>query len=306
MENKKLKVLGSGQYRYERVERWPNVPKYFEMGQPSDVAINSSGEIFVLSRGNHPVTVWTPEGDFIGSWGEGMFSLMPHGISIGKDDNVWIVDCNAHVAMEFSPHGQVLRTLGNKNSPSPTCEGRLVHSQPFNMPTNLAIAPNGDIFVADGYGGHKVHRFNSKGELLLSWGRQGRGPGQFELVHNVWIDSRDRVLICDDENDRVQLFDMEGTYLEEWEIGNPSGICIKDDIVHFAQLQPFENKMNGRGSGSISLYDLDGKLLTSWDSTASDDKETLIGPHDLCVAQNGDIYVCEVYGWRMSKFRKLD
>ena len=188
---------------------WPKLPKYWSLGQPSDAAVNSAGEIFVVSRGDHPVSIWTLEGDFLGSWGEGIFSAMPHGIYIGRDDNVWIVDRDHHVAMEFTPEGKPLRTLGQKLSPSPTCTGKVVRARPFNMPTNLAIARNGDIFVADGYGNSKVHRFGADGRLTLSWGRQGDGPGEFALVHNVWIDSRDRVLICDDENDRLQIFDQE-------------------------------------------------------------------------------------------------
>ena len=160
---------------------WPRTPKYFDLGQPSDAAINSAGDVFVVSRGDHPVTIWTAEGEFLGSWGEREFSVMPHGIYIPPDDSVWIVDRDYHVAMQFTPYGKLIRTLGSKLSPSPTCTGRVVRSRPFNMPANLAVAPSGDIFVADGYGAHKVHRFNSEGELLLSWGRQGVAPASSRL-----------------------------------------------------------------------------------------------------------------------------
>jgi hypothetical protein len=173
------------------------------------------------------------------------------------------------------------------------------------MPANLAIAPSGDIFVADGYGGHKVHRFSPDGALKLSWGRQGNGPGDFELVHNVWVDSRGRVLVCDDENDRVQIFDQEGTYLEEWPFGNPSGICIREDHVYITELQPLPDLAKGEGSGALSILSLDGELQAQWKGIEGLSGDCMRGPHDLCVDARGDIYVCEVRGKRVSKFRKI-
>ena len=169
----------------------------------------------------------------------------------------------------------------------------------------MAIAPSGDIFVADGYGGHKVHRFSPDGSLKLSWGRQGSGPGEFELVHNVWVDSRGRVLVCDDENDRVQIFDQEGTYLEEWPFGNPSGICIREDHVYITELQPLPDLAKGEGSGALSILSLDGELQAQWKGIEGLSGDCMLGPHDLCVDARGDIYVCEVRGKRVSKFRKI-
>ena len=300
-----MTIVGSGSFRFERVASWPRIPKYLDLGEPGDAAVNSHGEIFVLSRGSHPVTVWSAEGDFLGSWGEGIFSAMPHGIFITADDTVWIVDRDFHIATEFTPDGHPIRTLGTKLSPSPTAEGRVVRSRPFNMPANLAVAPNGDIFVADGYGGHKVHRFDREGRLLLSWGRQGRGPGEFELVHNVWIDSRGRVLICDDENDRIQIFTQDGTFLEAWPFANPSGLCIHDDIVYVVELQPYEDPEGGSGSGAVVLLTLDGAVVARWEGTEGSGRDLMIGPHDLCVDARGDVYVCEVRGRRVSKFARI-
>jgi hypothetical protein len=305
-EKKAMAIVGSGAFRYERIPEWPQVPKHWDLGEPSDAAVNSTGEIYVLSRAaRHPVTIWSTDGRFISSWGEGAFSAMPHGIYIGMDDNVWVVDRDYHIAIEFTPGGDTIRTLGRKLAPSPTCDGRVVKVRPFNMPANLAIAGNGDIFVADGYGGHKVHRFGADGTLQLSWGRQGMGPGEFALVHNVWIDSLNRVFIADDENDRVQIFDRDGTYLTEWKFANPSGLCIHDDLVYVAELQPFADVANGLGSGSVCILNLDGELQARWVGTDGPNRDVLIGPHDLCVDGRGDIYVCEPRGRRVSKFRKL-
>ena len=300
-------VFGCGDFRYRRKPSWPTLPKYWGAWTPSDAAVNAKGEIYVVARDTHfPVSVWTPEGEFLGGWGRDHFSSFPHGIDIAPNNNVWIVDRSFHIATEFTPEGQPLRVLGQKLSPSPTCDGRLVRARPFNMPTNLAIAPNGDIFVADGYGGHKVHRFAADGSLKLSWGRQGNGPGEFALVHNVWVDSRERVLICDDENDRLQIFDQNGIFLEEWKFGNPSGLCVHNDIVYVTELQPFPSTTERGGTGALSILSLEGKLLSRWLGSDGGGNPCMQGPHDLCVDARGDLYVCEVRGRQISKFVRLN
>ena len=301
-----MTVVGSGDYRYERVPVWPKVPKYWNLGTPSDAAVNSSGEVHILSRGgDHPLTIWDAEGNFISSWGEGTFSAVPHGIYIAPNDNVWIVDRDYHIATEYTPAGEPLRVLGEKLSPSPTWEGKFVHIRPFNMPANLAVAPNGELFAADGYGAHQVHKFSSEGELLLSWGRQGTGPGEFALVHNIWLDSNSRVLVCDCENNRIQIFDDQGDFLEQWDIQNPSGICIRDDIVYVGQLSPEAANEQDLGSGAVSIWTLNGEMITQWKGTEGAGKDTISGPHDLGVDAEGSIYVCDTRAQRVSKFQRV-
>ena len=303
-----MAIVGSGHYRYERVPSWPKLPKYWAFGAPVDAAVNSSGEIYILSRGDaHPLTIWDSEGNFISSWGEGTFSAVPHGIYITTTDTVWIVDRDYHFATEYTPGGEPIRTLGNKLSPSPTWDGKFVKSRPFNMPAGLAIAPTGELFVSDGYGAHRVHKFNAEGQLLFSWGKQGTGPGEFALVHNVWVDKNGRVFICDCENNRIQIFDGQGNFLEQWEVPNPSGLCIRDDVVYVGQLSPEKTEELGpeSSSGAISLWTLDGTLITCWNGIEGPGKDTLRGPHDLCVDAEGSIYSCESAGRRVSKFQRV-
>ena len=102
------------------------------------------------------MTIWDTNGHLISSWGEGTFSANPHGIYIAPNDNVWLVDRDYHIATEYTPAGKPLRTLGNKLAPAPSFQG-----VPFNMPSGLAIAPNGEMFVSDGYGAHRVHKFSA-------------------------------------------------------------------------------------------------------------------------------------------------
>jgi len=173
------------------------------------------------------------------------------------------------------------------------------------MPTNLAIASNGQIFVSDGYGNHRVHKFTPEGELLLSWGRQGTGPGEFALVHNVAVDKFNRVLVNDDENHRIQLFDFDGVFIEEWAMLNPSGLCVHNDLVYVSQLAPYHDPLNGPGSGTVSIWSLDGEKLGEWIGTAGVDRAMLVGPHDLSVNFDGSIFVCEGRIGRVSKFNRV-
>ena len=276
-----MQTVGEGDYTYELVPSWPTVPKYWTLGMVSDGAVNSRDEVHIFSRGLHPLTIWTPEGDFISSWGEGQFSANPHGIYIAPNDNVWLVDRDFHIATEYTPSGDLLRTFGEKLAPSPSFVG-----EPFNMPSGLAIAPDGNIFVSDGYGGHRVHKFSPEGELLLSWGRQGTRPGEFALLHNVWVDSRSRVLICDRENHRIQIFDDVGNYLDEWvDLIAPGDIWIKDEVVYVVE--------QGGGCG-VSIWTLDGDLITRWRGDRGPGKGTISAGHGICVDSQGSIYVTEI------------
>ena len=287
-----MAIVGSGDYRYERVPSWPKMPRYWAMGMASDGAVNSRDEVHIFSRGEHPVTIWDTEGNFISSWGEGTFSANPHGIYIAPNDNVWLVDRDYHIATEYSPAGKPLRTLGEKLNPAPSFLG-----VPFNMPSGLAIAPNGDMFVSDGYGAHRVHKFSADGELLLSWGKEGTGPGEFALLHNIWVDSRNRVFICDRENDRIQLFDTDGNFIEEWtDLVRPGDVWVLDDIVHVIESGP---------EGGVSLWDLDQNLVTRWRSNEPE-AGSILGGHGICVDSQGSIYVTEIgQGQRVTKIQKL-
>ena len=164
-------IVGSGDYRYEIVESWAKMPKYWNFGGPSDAAVNSADEVYVFSRGVHPVTIWDTDGNFVSSWGEGDFDLRgPHGIHIAPDDHVWLTDMYEHVVTKHTPGGERLLELGMRMLPSPGWDAR-----PFNMPTGVASMPDGGVVVSDGYGGYRVHRFDADGNLVRSWGGPGRG-----------------------------------------------------------------------------------------------------------------------------------
>ena len=160
------------------------------------------------------------DGNCLGSWGDGRLSSA-HGITIGPDDLLYVTDRDQHPVRKFTPDGRLLMTLGTPHVPSDTGSSNVRYRDiqraagPFNCPTNLAIAPNGDLYVSDGYGNCRVHRFAADRTLKQSWGAPGTGPGEFHLVHGIAALGDGRVFVCDRENDRVQVFSPEGEYLSE-------------------------------------------------------------------------------------------
>jgi DNA-binding beta-propeller fold protein YncE len=167
--------------------------------------------------------VFDREGNLLTSWGEGLFKRA-HGSRIGRDGSVYCTDDSNHTVFKFTPEGKLLLMLGNKDHPSDTGyvqQGGLYESlatikrggPPFNRPTGVALSSSGEIYVSDGYGNSRVHKFTPAGTLLFSWGEPGIAPGQFRLPHSVWVDKQERVWVCDRENNRIQIFDARGEFL---------------------------------------------------------------------------------------------
>src|SRR5438045_3470182 len=227
-------LVGESTLRFELVPDWEQLPGGWSHGDVAGVAVDSSDRVFVFNRGEHPVIIYNRDGSFVGSWGEGIFTR-PHGITI-HDDVVYCADDTDHTVRALTLDGQLLWSLGTLNQPSDTGyspEGRsnLLSIKrgagPFNRPTRLAVAPNGELYVSDGYGNARIHRFSPKGELIQSWGEPGSKPGQFNLPHSVWVHTDGRVFVCDRENDRVQIFRRSGELLEMWtDLTRPGDLLI--------------------------------------------------------------------------------
>ncbi|MCZ6477635.1 MAG: hypothetical protein O6851_04890, partial [Gemmatimonadetes bacterium] len=196
-------AFGSGEYTYELAEGWGDLPEGYEFNQVAGVAVDRDDQVYLFNRSSHQLMIFDREGSFVRAWDEKFTN--PHGIHIGADGNVYLADRNAHVILKYSPEGRLLLTLGTKDHPSDTgaIERFMVEKagEPFNLPTGIAVNEDGDIFVTDGYGNCRVHKYSADGALLVSWGSPGKNnPSDFHLPHGVGIDNEGRVLVCDREN----------------------------------------------------------------------------------------------------------
>jgi len=306
-------------FGFEPDDRWAKLPPAISWPEVAAVATDSRDRVYVFNRGEHPVVVFNSDGTFLGSWGEGIFSR-PHGLSIAPDDSVYCTDDRGHVVHKFTPDGRLLMTLGTKDRPSDTGATSIdfrtiTHAgPPFHYPTNVAISPTGDLYVSDGYGNARVHKFASDGRLLLSWGEPGAGPGQFHVPHGIAVDRDGTVYVADRENSRIQLFDSDGGYLSEWtDVVRPTQVFIdRASDVYVSELgyragmwpgtsAPYPDAPGGR----LSIFDRTGRLRARWgggdDPSAPGD---FFAPHDVCVDSRGNIYVAEVV-WSAGASRGL-
>ena len=236
MGNELIVALGERSYRIDRP--WGVLPNWMRLDTVSTVAVDSQDRVYVLHRVGPPVVVFEPSGAYAGSWRSGDIAD-GHGIYVAAGDVVWVADRDAHQIRAFDTDGNLLQTIGERNSPR--------FQEPFNHVTDVAVAQNGDIYACDGYGNSTVHRFAPDGTLKQTWGRPGTGPGEFTTPHAIWVDPSDRVLVVDRENGRVQFFDLDGEYHEAWgAFYNPMDIYVDadgmiyvtDQIPRLSQLAP--------------------------------------------------------------------
>lgn len=283
-------TFGSGKYIYEVIEDWAKLPTGWQWGWIPAVACDSQDRVYVYSRSQHPLVIFDRDGNFLDSWGEEVLKAA-HGLYIDAEDNVYCTEWLTHCVRKFDRTGKLVMTLGTPDQ-SGANDG-----DPFRRPTDLAIASTGELFVSDGYQNARVHKFSPDGELLLSWGEWGDGPGQFALSHCVRLDRFDRVWNCDRENKRIQIFDTNGNFLTQWtDLPRPDTIYFDphDDVVYIAEVD-----------GQVSIYTLEGQLLSQWGGCQKSDKpgEFLAGPHGIWADSRGDLYVGEVgLDGRLQKF----
>ena len=305
-------AIGSHRLEYEVVQGWERLPEGWAFTEVVGVGVDSRERVFVFCRGPHPVIVFDKEGRFVDSWGAGRF-VRPHGIFISPDDRVFLVDDEGHTVYEYSVQGELRRRLGDGQpsdtgyvpGQSPVARG----AGPFNTVTNVALAPDGELYVADGYGNARVHRFDAEGRLLGSWGEPGSGPGQFNLPHGIAVDRRGRVYVADRENSRVQIFSRDGVLQDIWTWPNrPCDLFIDaDERVYVAELGfivgnepvPHLRLMAHPPAGhspiaQVSICTPDGERIGRVGGEEAILPGNFFAPHGLCVSPRGDLYVGEV------------
>ncbi|HEX7927139.1 MAG TPA: hypothetical protein VF678_06075, partial [bacterium] len=193
--------MGKGPHRieYEVVQGWEQRPEGMAFVEVAGVAVDSRDLVYVFCRGKIPLIVFDREGKFLNAWGEGVFTI-PHGIFIDHRDHLFLADSGDHTLREFTPDGRLLRTWGKKDQASDTGfalkESPVQRAAgPFNRLTNAVVLPSGEMYVADGYGNARVHKFAADGTWQFSWGSPGSGPGQFNLPHGIAVDSAGLVYV---------------------------------------------------------------------------------------------------------------
>ncbi len=260
-------VLGPTRYRVDRF--WGRLPEGVQLGRVSTLAVAADGRVLVAQRNGPAVAVFDPDGKYRGAWGTAGIAD-PHGITVDTRDRVLLVDRDAHQVLIRTLDGEPLGALGERHHPR--------FQAPFNHPTSACAAADGEIYVADGYGNSTVHRFTAQGAHVATWGRPGRGPGEFSTPHSVRVDDRNRVLVVDRENDRVQVFDRDGRHLQDWGgFNRPMDICQGVDRHYYVTDQ----------TPRLSRLDADGKL-------AGRCRPVWNTPHGIATSTDGTFYLTEM------------
>ena len=209
-----------------------------------------------------PVMKFDPTGKLVAAFGSGLVND-PHGFYVDRDNNIWLTDFRGkdgkgHTVLKLSPDGKVLMTLGK---PGVAGDG----PDTFNSPTDVLIAPNGDIFVADGHGAQtnaRIVKLSKEGKFIKAWDKEGKAPGEFDVPHGLAMDSQGRLFVADRANNRIQIFDQDGKFLAEWkQFGRPSGVFIdKNDIIYVADSQSSDKTNPGFKQGIRIGSAKDGKV----------------------------------------------
>ncbi len=272
---------------YAAVEGWAKLPPGMKLGPVSAVAVDASDRVFVAHRGPKPVLVFDRDGTFVRAWGDDQLTT-PHGLRIDPEGNVWVTDIGSHLVMKFDPAGRVLLSLGRKGQAGDGPDR-------FDRPTDVAVTPAGDFYVADGYGNARVLKFDRAGKLIKQWGTKGKGAGEFRLPHAVCLDAKGRVYVGDRENDRVQVFDPDGRFLAQWtETGAPYGLFLAGDRLFVA---------DGRANW-VRVLGPDGRAVGRFGEAGTATGRFQL-PHMLAIDSRGDVYVAEVGNRRVQKFTAL-
>jgi len=281
---------------YGRVHPWGDLPtgSYNELASFIGAEQGPDGNIYLLGRclansctgrSEPPVLKLDPTGKLLKTWGSGMMDF-PHGFDVDDEGNVWASDQRGHQVFKWNAEGQLLMTLGQKGRQGDP-------PQLLTQPTDLVVAPNGNIFVTEGHGqgGNRVSKYSSDGTFIMSWGTTGSGAGQFVVPHTIALDSRGRVFVGDRMNNRIQIFDQDGKFLDVWyQFSRPSGISITpDDMIYVADSESWGTDNPGWKKGIRVGNARDGTvlyLIEDLESTATEHS----GAEGVGVDSDGNVY----------------
>lgn len=279
---------------YQVDANWPQLPKGYNFGEATGVDVDNNGNVWVFSRGHWPVMQFDRGGKLLQAWTEETLPVYAaHGLRVGPDGNIWCVDVDGHVVFKVSPEGRILMILGNRQGSA----GNNDAEDAFNRPTNLAFRANGNAYISDGYVNGRVIEFTSEGDYVRHWGSRGTEDGQFNLVHDVTVDSAGLVYVADRSNERVQVFDADGKFITKWTtLGSPWGLYYSkhEDVIYMC---------DGRYDRILKL-NLDGMILGVLSSNGRAPGK-LAYAHSIAVDPADDsLYTVEIKTWRVQKWVK--
>jgi peptidylamidoglycolate lyase len=301
---------------YQLVKDWPKLPDSIQLGNPVGIGIDSHQNIFVFHRagrkwpllGSMPssaiashtiLLIDSKTGKLINSWGNHQF-VMPHGLTVDKNDNVWVTDVGLHQVFKFTHEGKLLLKTGEAG-----VAGK--DAAHFNRPTDVAVAPDGSFYVSDGYRNSRVVKFDAQGKYLFEWGSKGNDKGQFNIPHGITLDEKMNVYVADRENNRVQVFDSSGHFLHQW-AGNFGNICSVNYDTSSRKILAADDisflKLKHRGS-DLFLFDTNGQVQTRFGRSGSYDGPTC-WYHDVTIDHEGNIYAGDILGNKLHKFSKTN
>jgi sugar lactone lactonase YvrE len=281
------------QYTYD--ESWGRLPEgWTEWGVVPAVVVDAADRVYVLHRAPHPVVVYSRAGELLAVWGD-QFEKGAHGLHLRREadgEYLYFTDVARHCVVKCTLDGREVWTLGTP--------GRVgAPGEPFNRPTDVAFTPEGDFYVSDGYGNSRVHHYDPDRRLIRSWGEPGSGPGQFNLVHDVWFDTRGgrrRLGVCDRANHRLQIFSPEGEFLEERTgFRRPNGVWVDPQgVMYVAELD-----------ARVTILDAQDQVIGHIGGEPRREPGHLLKPHAVWGDSRGDLYVAEVEdGARIQKFAR--
>ena len=289
-------TFGAGEYTYRADEGWAKWPEDWNLHDVAAVGVDRYDNVYAFHRGDHPMVVFDRDGNVLRTWGEGTFKRA-HGVHMAPDETIYLTDDADHTVRRCTLDGKVLLTIGIPGTPAPFMSG-----EPFRQCTHTALSPKGEIYVSDGYGNARVHKYTDNGKLILSWGQPGAGPGEFNLPHNIACDADGWVYVADRENHRVQVFDGNGRFETEWHgLHRPSGMYMppgKCPVCYVSEIGPYYTHNRGTPNlgPRVTIMSNEGKVVArvGREPAAGLGPGQFISPHGLAVDSRGDLYVGEV------------
>jgi peptidylamidoglycolate lyase len=298
---------------YELVSGWPHLPDAYQLGNPTGIGIDKEQNIFVFSRAYRKWTEPFPDslitsktilkldrnsGKILDAWGANLF-IMPHGLTVDQDNNIWVTDVALQQIFKFSHDGKLLMKLGVEKTAGDD-------STHFNLPTDVAVATDHTFYVSDGYGNNRVVKFSAAGNYLFEWGKKGNKPGEFNLPHGISLDAAGNVYVADRENNRVQCFSPDGKFLKAWDNSSQGAVysvtCdkFKNKLIAIDYLK---NQEEVKGSDVI-IYDSINNQENRFGKSGK-----YSGPvcryHDVAIDDEENIYIGDISNNTIQKFKKI-